>query len=380
MINKAFSVLLLVPTVFSGISNFSAEAAIPQGSFQEIYIEGYSNEVNQQLNQTLNINFIDFSGMEDSVIPNFNIQGSFLDNPNNEVNQAINQNVLDLGLVPLNLSNFSTSDFIGNDNVLNGVQFAEQQVFIQGDNNYADQQSSQSLTNSFLWEPLTEIEELADFKQFLSELLNSKELDSLQFSSQDTVLFGNNNIVNQNITQTLDILIFSELDLDLLFATEILGEDDFLNPTQFTIQETFISDGGGNFITRNINQSIKQISMVESSIFLDESYSFPVFPNTSTEENNLIDFPIDSFINEVLNNTIIEAEQINSQFIEIIGDSNENTQQNEQVLDLITDQESSDFSANEQESVVSVPESSNLKVILLLPIIIAIKSIAIRND
>ncbi|NQZ63895.1 MAG: hypothetical protein HRT59_17755, partial [Crocosphaera sp.] len=115
MINKAFSVLLLVPTVFSGISNFSAEAAIPQGSFQEIYIEGYSNEVNQQLNQTLNINFIDFSGMEDSVIPNFNIQGSFLDNPNNEVNQAINQNVLDLGLVPLNLSNFSTSDFIGND-------------------------------------------------------------------------------------------------------------------------------------------------------------------------------------------------------------------------------------------------------------------------
>ncbi|MDJ0731373.1 MAG: hypothetical protein QNJ33_15425 [Crocosphaera sp.] len=373
MINKGLSLFLLVPTFFCGINNLSTKAQIPQGSFQEIYIEGYSNQVTQQLNQTLNLNFIDLPEIESSVIPNVNIQGTFLDNPNNEVNQEINQNVFNSSLIPFNLTDLKINDFIGNDNTLNGLQFSEQQVFIQGNTNVSNQLSRQILTDFFLLEQSDGMTELEHLNQFLSELLESELLDSFQLTSQDTLLFGNNNIVNQSITQTVDIFIFLSSDLNSLFETDTWINETLLKPNQFTIQETFIDVSENNYVTQTINQSINNISLIKSSISSQENYLSSGFKNTNIDTTNWVEFPIDAFINEILNNTIIEGQQINSQFLEVVGNSNENIQKNEQILDLITNQELSEFTVNEQELLVSVPEPSNLRIMIVLLGIIGIR-------
>ncbi|MGK7941783.1 MAG: hypothetical protein AB4062_16860 [Crocosphaera sp.] len=358
--NKILSLLVLVPTFFCGINNLSTKAQIPQGSFQEIYIEGDFNQVTQQLNQTINLHFVDVPNIEFSVIPNVNIQGTFLDNPNNEVAQVINQNVFNSNLMPLSLTDFTVNDFIGDDNILNGVQFNEQQAFIQGDNNVSEQLSNQHLTDFFLLELSEQITDPNYIDKFLGELLESQLLDSFQFSSQDALLFGDNNIVGQSITQTLDIFIFFESN------SNPFTEDNLLNPIQLTIQETFIDDSENNYIIQSINQSIENISFMEF---------YTVSPNyyLSTFKNNNIEFPIDIFINEILNNTIIEATQINSQFLEVIGNSNENSQENEQVLDLISDEELLELTINEQQLSVSIPEPSNLRMLLVLLLIICIR-------
>ena len=84
------------------------------------------------------------------------------------------------------------------------------------------------------------------------------------------------------------------------------------------------------------------------------------------DSDYLVEFPIDAFINEILNNTIIKGEQINRQFLEVIGNRNKNSQENEQVLDLVGSQELSEFAVNEQDSLVSVPEPSNLRIMIVL--------------
>ncbi|MDJ0662254.1 MAG: hypothetical protein QNJ42_22610 [Crocosphaera sp.] len=366
MVNKILSLFVLIPSVFYGINHGSTNAQIPQGSFQQNYIEGYSNEVTQELNQTFNVNFIDIPKINGSIIPNVNIQGRFLDNLNNIVNQEINQNVFDFSLIPLDLNNFGLSNFIGSDKVLNGLQFSEQQAFIQGDNNVTHQLSKQSLTNFFFLEQSDKITELNDFSQFITRLLEVQLLDFFQFSSQDSVVFGNSNMVNQNITQIIDIFIFSDSDFNRLLKVDDLEEDNFVKPTQLTIQETFINASDNNIITQSINQSIQQISLIESDIFSQKNYLLSGLNNTNIESDNLVEFPIDTFINEILNNTIIEGQQINRQFLEVIGNSNQNIQENKQVLDLVRNQELPEFEVNPQNFPVSVPEPSNLKTMIVL--------------
>ena len=46
-------------SLFGFTTNLPANANLPQASIQEILIEGDFNEVNQQLNQILNLNFKD---------------------------------------------------------------------------------------------------------------------------------------------------------------------------------------------------------------------------------------------------------------------------------------------------------------------------------
>lgn len=364
--NKILSLFILVPSIFYGINDNSTTAQVPQGIFQQIYVEGYSNQVTQQLNQTLNLHFIDLPEVKGSVIPNINIQGTFLDNPNNEVNQVINQNVVDLGLIPLNSTNFMINDFIGNDKVLNGVQFSEQQVLIQGNNNLSNQINSQNLSNFILLEQSNKIVETEDFSQFISQLLESQLLDSFQFSSQDSLVFGDRNIVNQNISQTIDTFIFFASDIQLLLDTNIGKANNFVKPNQFIIQETFINASDNNIITQRINQSIQQLSWIEYGISSDDNYLLSEFKREKIQSDNLVEFSIDAFIDEILNNTIIEGQQINRQFLEVIGNSNQNLQENEQVIDLVGNQELPEFPVNLQNSLVSVPEPSNLRIMIVL--------------
>ncbi|MDJ0844118.1 hypothetical protein [Crocosphaera sp.] len=364
--NKILTLFVLVPSVFYGINDSSTTAQVPQSIFQEIYIEGYSNQVTQQLNQTLNLHFINLPEIKGSVIPNINIQGTFLDNPNNKVNQAINQNVVDLGLIPLNSKNFMINDFIGNDKVLNGVQFSEQQVLIQGNNNFSNQVNSQNLSNFLFLEQSNKITETEEFYKFISQLLEIKLLDSFQFSSQDSLVFGDRNIVNQNISQTVDTFIFFASDFQLLLDKTVEKANNFVKPSQFTIQETFINASDNNIITQSINQSIQQLSLIEYGIYSEDNYLLSEFKMDKIKSDNLVGFSIDAFIDEILNNTIIEGQQINRQFLEVIGNSNQNLQENEQVIDLVGSQEPSVFTANEPNSLVSVPEPSNLRIMIVL--------------
>ncbi|MGK7887386.1 MAG: hypothetical protein AB4057_22505 [Crocosphaera sp.] len=372
--NKIFSLLVLVPTFFYGINNLSTKAEIPQSSFQQIYIEGDFNQVNQQLNQNLNLHFINVPDFEMTVIPNFNIQGEFLDNTNNEVAQGINQLVFNARLMPLSSTDLTINNFLGNDNILNGVQFNEQRAFIQGNSNITAQVSNQNITDFFLLELSDNATDSNYFSQFLDELLESKLLDYFQFSSQDSLLFGDNNIINQSITQSFDIFIFNKTDYNNLFETNIWREENLLMPTQLTIQETFINFSKNNYIIQSINQSIENISFLEFDT-VSQNYLLPSFLHTNIDSNKLDEFPIDIFINEILNNTIIDGQQINRQFLEVIGNNNEKSQENEQILELISHEKLLELTINEQQLSVSIPEPSNLKMLLVLSVLLTFLSV-----
>ena len=345
-------------SLFSLNNNLPANANIPQTSIQEILIKGELNQVNQQLNQNLNLNFIYLPQIEESVIPTFNLQGTFLENSNNQVNQTLGQNVLDYQLFETNLGNFNINDFLNNDNILDGGQFISQEVLVEGNSNLITQESSQLLTD-FVWlDQSIGLTEDEDFSQFINKLLFEQELDSLQFGLQDSLIFGNNNIVSQTIDQTLNSFIFTNHNLNSFFDSNFLKAEIELDPVQFTIQETFINFGQNNLISQTINQFINDISFVDASIFTPKEPLFTQNNNSTTATSNSVDFDIDAFIDGILilNSTTIEANQINRQQIKIMGDENRETQNNVQV------------------AVVSVPEPSSSRIMIVLSVIIGVIS------
>ncbi len=341
--------------LFTFTANLPANANIPQTSIQEILIEGELNQVNQQLNQSLNLNFIYLPQIEESVIPTFNIQGTFLENTNNQVDQAIEQNILDFELAETSLGDFNINDFLNSDNILDGVQFISQEVLIEGESNLIIQESSQVITDFVGLDKSFDITEYEDFSQFINKLLFDQELDSLQFGLQDTLIFGNNNMVDQTIDQTLNSFIFT--DNNLSFNTKFFNKEIALDPVQFTIQETFIDSGTSNLVSQTINQVISDISFFDfASIFVPEQPLFQPNNSSTLATSNLVNFDIDAFINGILNSTIIEANQINTQQIQIIGDENIETQNNVQV------------------AIVSVPEPSSPRIMIVLSVMIGVIS------
>lgn len=355
--NKTITFLGLASiSLFGFTNNLPAHANIPQASIQEILMEGEFNEVNQQLNQILNINFIYLPQIEESAIPTFNIQGAFVENSNNQINQAINQNVLDFQLIETNLVSFNLNNFLDNDNILNSKQFISQEVFIEGDSNLITQQSSQTLTD-FIWlDESSNVTKQEDFIHFIDKLLVSQELDLFQFALQDTFVSGHNNIVSQTIEQTLDSFIFTNNNLAPFFDNNVTTEEIGLDIVQFTIQETFTSLDQNTLISQNINQLINDISFVDASIFSENQGHFGQNNSSTVEANNLLNFDIDAFINGILNDTNVEATQTNRQRIEIIGNENTDIQENLQIL------------------FVSVPEPSLQKMMIVLFVIIGIQS------
>ncbi len=355
--NNTATFLSLVPISLFGLAtSLPANANIPQTSIQEILIEGEFNQINQQLNQSLNLNFIYLPEIEESILPTFNIQGTFLDNPNNQVNQGIDQNIFDFQLFETSLINFDSNDFLNNDGILNGEQFITQEVFTDGNNNLITQQSDQQLTD-FLWlDGLTSSVENKDFNYWLDEILVDQKLDSLQFALQDTWIIGDENIVSQTIDQTLNSFIFTNSDISNLLGTNIIDKSIGLDPVQFTIQETFIDSGQNNWISQTINQIIGDVSFIDGSFFTQKDPIFQENGSVIAKPNNSMNFDIDTFINDILNNTTVEATQTNRQIIEVTGDDNIRIQE------------------NSQELVVSVPETNTGRIVIFFSFIMGIVS------
>ncbi len=355
--NNTATFLSLVPISLFGLANsLPANANIPQTSIQEILIQGESNKVYQELNQSLNLNFIYLPEIEQSVLPTFNIQGVFLDNLNNQVTQSINQNILDFQLLETSLINFDSNDFLNNDGILNGEQFITQEVFTEGNNNLITQQSDQNLTD-FVWlDRFTSTTEDKDFNYLLNEILVEQKLDSLQFALQDTFIFGNENTVYQTIDQTLNSFIFTNNDISNLLETNIADEVIELDPVQFTIQETFIDFGQKNWISQTINQVIGDVSFIDASFLTQKDPIIQENGSALVEVNNSINFDIDAFIEDILNNTTVEATQTNRQIIEVTGNENIRIQN------------------NSQELVVSVSEPNTGRITILFLFIMGIVS------
>ncbi|MEA5510902.1 hypothetical protein VB715_14100 [Crocosphaera sp. UHCC 0190] len=349
--NNNLSFVGLASISFFSLTTFSANGQIPQTGIQDIEIEGSFNEVTQELNQQFILNFVYLPQLESSVIPRLNVQSSLLDNVNNLLTQQINQTVLDYPFVNSSLTHFSIDDFLNYDNTLNGVQYNTQQAYIEGENNFISQKSSQTLTDFFFLDDSSGITGEENFSEFLDKFLTSQGLDSLQFGLQDTFILGNNNLITQTISQTLNGFIFTDTDFSL-------SSDSFiLDPIQFTIQETSIFNNvnnalvsENNIINQTINQFIGDVAFFKASSIFPNNNVFPQNNNLGFESNDLVDFDLNAFITDILNlkKTMVKGTQINRQLAETIGNDNETRQENLQVL------------------VVSVPEPSSLKMLLLL--------------
>ncbi|EAZ91662.1 hypothetical protein [Crocosphaera chwakensis] len=346
-----------------GFTHFPVNAQIPQTEIQSVVLGGEFNEISQQINQYLNLNFVYFPQVQQSVIsiPNLNIQQTFLDNPNNQFIQEKNQNFLEFPLRETSLVSFDLNDFLNNDNTLTGKQFITQEVFVEGNSNIITQKSSQTLTDFFWLDESSGITEDDNLLQFLDKLLASQALDSLQFGLQDTFVFGNDNQVSQLIDQTFESFIFTPYDFDSWFNNNLTNQDIGLDPVQFTVQNTSIIEDSltpvsqNNLISQTLNQVISGISFINPTT-LSQNQGF-VDPNNNllAGANSSVNFDINDFIDGILKNTNIEVTQKNQQSITISGDQNTSTQENEQV------------------SAVSVPEPSIVSMMVVLGIMIGIE-------
>ncbi|ACB51424.1 hypothetical protein cce_2074 [Crocosphaera subtropica ATCC 51142] len=344
------------------LTAFTANAQIPQTAIQEVLIQGSSNEVNQQLTQTFFLNFVYLPQIEPSDIPELNIQGSFLDNTNNEVIQQIGKTVLDFPLVESRLTSFSIEDFVNHDGTLNGNQYSTQQALIgnsqetNNQNNTISQISYQTLTNFFWLDDSSGMTGEENFNQFLEKLLTHQKLDSLQFSLQDAIVYGDNNIISQTVEQTFHHFILTNQTLDFSSELNDLDPSLGLDPIQFLIQETFTIDPSNNISANNlVTQRINQL--IGGTSFFNTNSLHSVLPSSQLSEvetNSLVDFDIDAFIEAILNDITIATTQISRQTSEILGDENEVFQSNTQVL------------------VTTVPEPNSLKMLLSMAIMGAI--------
>ncbi|MEM8779486.1 MAG: hypothetical protein AAGF26_11570, partial [Cyanobacteria bacterium P01_G01_bin.49] len=301
------------------IPHFSGNATIPQTVIQEVFIDGEFNEINQRIDQNIVFNFIYFPEIEESVIPNLNFQGLFLNEENNgsnQVTQQLNQTIFDLGLDETNLTNFGVDNFLNNDNVLDGSQFNLQSALLEGNSNVVTQKSQQEFSHILDLSQFDETTKNATFSELIGKILYPKELDSLQFGLQDTVIIGDRNFVSQTIEQTLIYSIITPHNFNFQ------GLD--LDPIQFTIQETFINQDD-NLINQTINQFINDVALFEVNL---DHHNNQILSSNET----IIEFDIETFINKIIGETTINAEQTNRQEVEIIGNDNTATQNNLQIL------------------------------------------------
>lgn len=343
---KKFVQFTLILTTFLTTNNLPAQSLIPQMGVQETFLEGESNLVNQILNQNLALGFIYLPDLEAFLLPNFNIQGIFMTNNNNKVNQRINQIFPDFQQD--NESNFNS---FNQDLVLDGLQFSTQETFIEGDSNLVNQQSEQTFTDFFWldgWENDSSFN--LELEDFIEPILLDIGLDSFQVTVQDTWVYGDNNLVNQEVSQSITNLLFIDEPLNSSeFSPELINlllNDD---PFQFTIQETFLNEGENNLVNQTINQTVTDLFFIDTTLFTDNRV--PYLSSNEISLENSTNFDIDEFINNILNESMINANQINRQDALVIGDENQVNQE------------------NNQELTVSVPENNSPYIILLIGII-----------
>ena len=208
------------------------------------------------------------------------------------------------------------------DDRLAAAQLAFQEVDILGSGNTVLQFSEQAIADVFLFEGDAGA---GSFEDFLERTADDLLLDSLQFALQDTIIAGDDNLVEQQLDQTIAAFIF--LDADELAAAAPL--------TQFAIQETFLGNGSSvvedNFVTQDLLQSI-EIDFSFSTEFTEADSD--LFTATDSSDVILPNFDIDTFIGTVLSEDIV-ATGIQTSFQTTVVTGDENLQVQEETQDLV---------------------------------------------
>lgn len=162
--------------------------------------------------------------------------------------------------------NIELSDFLNSDGQLDSVQSVNQAVDVLGNNNEVIQTSEQNildfrLVDSAFFGDEENQENLISFDEFLVDIAGDVTLDSLQFALQDVIVQGSNNQIEQSIEQL--IVTFLVIDEDRIEVL-IPGQEIF-SPTQAIIQENFIGDGETEVSNNQVNQQIKQTITLDTT-------------------------------------------------------------------------------------------------------------------
>ena len=338
-----------------------SENAITQLVIQEVDIpEGDDNYIEQIINQDITIHVLGIPNLEiyDLGIPNLEIPTdiqSFIQTDSdigthNQVFQNIHQTI-DFPLLPPNDSPSPSEsiesddladnlildfdEFINNDDVLDTVQFINQQALVEGNDNSLDFYSQQRIYDlpeydEFGFDSDYVYDESVAFDNFIEDFAASSLLDSAQVGVQDIRVFGDDNEIIQELDQSIDTFIILDED----YSQELFEELDYLSPVQFAFQESFLDDDN-NIIEQDINQNI-QFSFEYSDIINDRL--------TGTEGAELANpnFSIEDFILPILDNNNegseffenheVLANQQNRQTANVFGNDNTDVKDNNQIL------------------------------------------------
>jgi hypothetical protein len=322
--------------------------AIPQLVIQEVDIpEGDNNYIEQVINQDMIVHVLEIPDLENITGIQSFIQTDSDIGTDNQVSQNIHQTTVDFPLFPSNYSPLNSvsivsknlslnfDEFINNDDVLDTVQFINQQAFVEGNSNSLDFYSEQRIYDlsgygEFGFDPDYVFDESIAFDNFLENFASSSLLDSTQLGVQVVRVFGDDNKIIQEIDQSIDTFIILEED----YSQELSEESDHLYPLQFAFQESFL-DNDNNIIEQNINQNI-QLNFGFSDIISDELIG------TKGGELANPEFSIDDFIlpildnnnesSELFQNHEVLADQKNQQMANVFGNDNEDAKNNNQIL------------------------------------------------
>ena len=325
-----------------------SENAIPQLVIQEVDIpEGDNNYIEQVINQDIIVHVLEIPDLENITGIQSFIQTDSDIGTDNQVSQNIHQTTVDFPLFPSNYSpsnsksidsknlSWDFDEFINNDDVLDTVQFINQQALVEGNSNSLDFYSEQRIYDlsgygEFGVDPDYVFDESIAFDDFLENFASSSLLDSTQLGVQDVRVFGDDNEIIQELDQSIDTFIILDED----YSQELTEESDHLSPVQFAFQESFL-DNDNNVIEQNINQNI-QFNFGFSDIISDKL--------TGTEGAELANpkFSIDDFILPILDNNNEDSElfenhealanQKNQQTANVFGNNNTDAKNNNQIL------------------------------------------------
>lgn len=208
----------------------------------------------------------------------------------------------DSEMIPFNIN---VNDFLNNDGELNSIQLVSQQADILGNNNQIIQTGEQDivdlrLLDFALLEDKQDQNRLNNIENLLNDVADEVALDSLQFAIQDVIIQGNENEVEQLIDQSIvTFLVFDEDIIDnVVFSMEELP------PTQAIIQENFIGNSEREVNNNQINQEINQ-RIILDPIFSHLS-DIDLEPQVGREANSVnfdIDFLIETILETSLVST-----------------------------------------------------------------------------
>ncbi|MEO0948138.1 MAG: calcium-binding protein [Cyanobacteria bacterium J06641_5] len=140
-----------------------------------------------------------------------------------------------------------TAEFFA-DETLAAAQLAFQEVDILGDGNTVLQFSEQAIADVSLFDGNAND---GSFEDFLARTAGNLLLDSLQFALQDVIIQGNNNVVDQLLDQTIAAYIFLDTDelAEVAPLTQFAIQETFLGNGSGVIED--------NFVTQDILQSVE---------------------------------------------------------------------------------------------------------------------------